>query len=198
MLVHFMKTGTHRYGVFVERTSAPSVIADRAPGYDEYLPHDLLHFVAEAEWGIDGGVFGQLAAGGDPGIFLPVDEELVNKWVRKRKLRRKPHTHGRRSEALAGLLDSAWKARRARHGYPNTGTFRLPRLALNPNASRRSSPRSTTWQTAGTNFRSARLSHLSGPDPKPVASAGQAIRRPGSLGDPAVTGCRGEVGDGGA
>lgn len=118
MLVHFMKTGTHRYGVFVERTSAPSVIADPAPGSDEYLPHDLLHFVAEAEWGIDGGVFGQLAAGGDPGIFLPVDEELVNKWVRKRKLRRKPHTHGRRSEALAGLLDSAWKARTSKAPLP--------------------------------------------------------------------------------
>lgn len=28
---------------------------DPAPGFDEYLPHDLLHFVAEAEWGLDGG-----------------------------------------------------------------------------------------------------------------------------------------------
>ena len=28
---------------------------DPAPGSDEYLPHDLLHFVAEAEWGLEGG-----------------------------------------------------------------------------------------------------------------------------------------------
>ena len=119
MLVHFLKTGTRRYGVLVERQGGPTLIAEPAPGYDDFLPHDLLHFVAEAEWGIDGGVFGQLAAGGDPGIFLPVEEELVGKWVRRRKLRKKPHTHGRRSEALAGVLDAAWKARRRNEPLPD-------------------------------------------------------------------------------
>jgi hypothetical protein len=118
MIVHFLKTGTRHYGVLVERESGPNVIADPAPGYDDFLPHDLLHFVAEAEWGIDGGVFGQLAAGGDPGIFLPVDEELVDKWVRSRKLRNQPRSHGRRSEALAGVLDAAWKARNRKAGLP--------------------------------------------------------------------------------
>ena len=62
MLVHFRKTGARRYAVLVERDHAPTLVA-QAPGYDDYLPHDLLHFVAEAEWGLDGGVFGQLAAG---------------------------------------------------------------------------------------------------------------------------------------
>jgi len=79
MLVRFRKTGARRYDVLVERERAPSVIA-HAPGYDDYLPHDLLHFVAEAEWGLDGAVFGQLAAGGDPGIFLPIEPELVAAW----------------------------------------------------------------------------------------------------------------------
>ena len=69
MLVHFRKTGSRRYGVFVEREGAPSLQMDPAPGFDDYLPHDLLHFVAEAEWGIDGGVFGQLAAGVTPARF---------------------------------------------------------------------------------------------------------------------------------
>jgi hypothetical protein len=132
MLVHFMKTGSRRYGVLVERDRAPSVIADPAPGYDAYLPHDLLHFVAEAEWGIDGGVFGQLAAGGDPGIFLPVDDELLNEWLRKRKLRRKQHPHGRRSEALAGVLGAAWKARAGKAQLPEYWNLELARARVEP------------------------------------------------------------------
>lgn len=82
MLVHFRKTGLHRYAVLAERELAPALVAHPAPGYDEYLPHDLLHFAAEAEWGLDGAVFGQLARGGDPGIFPPVERELVAPCVR--------------------------------------------------------------------------------------------------------------------
>lgn len=107
MLVHFRKSGARHYGVPVERENGPAVMVEPAPGYDDFLPHDLLNFVAEAEWGLDGGVFGQLGSGDDPELFLPVDEELVGKWVRRRKLRRKEHPRGRRSEALAAVLDSA-------------------------------------------------------------------------------------------
>jgi hypothetical protein len=120
MLVRFRKTGPRRYAVLVERERAPSVVAHPAPGYDEYLPHDLLHFVAEAEWGLDGGVFGQLAAGGDPGIFLPVERELIGKWVKRRKLRPKTHPKGRRSETLAYALECAWNARRRRRPLPES------------------------------------------------------------------------------
>lgn len=119
MLVHFRKTGARRYAVLVERELAPAVVAHPAPGYDEYLPHDLLHFVAEAEWGLDGAVFGQLAAGGDPGIFLPVESDLVAQWVRRRKLRPKAHPKGRRSELLAFALECAWNARRRQRPLPD-------------------------------------------------------------------------------
>lgn len=119
MLVHFRKTGPHRYAVLVERERAPALVAHSAPGYDDYLPHDLLHVVAEAEWGLDGAVFGQLAAGGDPGIFLPVDPDLVAPWVRRRKLRPKAHPKGRRSELLAYALECAWNARRRRRPLPD-------------------------------------------------------------------------------
>jgi hypothetical protein len=51
-------------------TALGEVSRDRYPdlrcgsiGYDDWLPHDVLHFVAEAEYGLDGGVFGDLAAG---------------------------------------------------------------------------------------------------------------------------------------
>jgi hypothetical protein len=118
MLVHFRKTGPRRYSVLVEPLGSPALVAHHAPGYDDYLPHDLLHFVAEAEWELDGAVFGQLAAGGDPGIFLPVDGRLVRPWVRRRKLRRKQKPKGRRSELLAFALECAWKARRQGRTLP--------------------------------------------------------------------------------
>lgn len=119
MLVHFRKTAARRYAVLVERERAPALVAHPAPGYDDYLPHDLLHFVAEAEWGLDGAVFGQLAAGADPGIFLPVERALVAQWVRRRKLRPKAHAKGRRSELLAFALECAWNARHRRRPLPD-------------------------------------------------------------------------------
>ena len=60
-----------------------------APGYDDYLPHDLLHFVAEAEWNLDGAVFGQLARGGDAGTFYPTDKSLIPRAMRDRKRRKR-------------------------------------------------------------------------------------------------------------
>ena len=91
-----------------------------APGYDEWLPHDLLHFVAEAEWKLDGAVFGQLAAGGDAGTFHPTDQSLVGRAMRdrKRRKRRTGKPKGRRSEVLAGVLELAWNARRGRERLP--------------------------------------------------------------------------------
>jgi len=125
--VEFRKTGTRRYGVFVERENAPAMWADPAPGYDDFLPHDLLHFVAEAAWGLDGAVFGQLASGGDPGVFIPADPALVAKAMRRRKLRRKRHGHrkGRRSELLAGILEDAWYVRKHRRRLPDGWEERL-------------------------------------------------------------------------
>lgn len=119
MIVRFRKTGAHRYAVLVEREHAHSLVAHPAPGYDDYLPHDLLHFVAEAEWGLDGAVFGQLASGGDPGIFLPVERELIGRWVRRRKLRPKARPKGGRSELLTYALECAWHARRRRRRLPD-------------------------------------------------------------------------------
>jgi hypothetical protein len=132
MLVHFLKSGRRHYGVLVERTSGPAVIVEPAPGYDDFLPHDLLHFVAEAEWGLDGAVFGQLAAGGDPGLFVPVDEELLAKWLRSRKLRRKSRTGGRRSEAISAVLDAAWRARTGRASLTEDWDVRLAAARVEP------------------------------------------------------------------
>lgn len=120
MKVSFVKTADRRYGVLVERERAPEVVMHPAPGYDDYLPHDLLHFVAEAEWKLNGAVFGQLAAGGDAGTFFPVDQSQVARAMRQRKRhkRRAGKPKGRRSEVLANILDHAWNARRGRKPLP--------------------------------------------------------------------------------
>jgi hypothetical protein len=125
MKVEFRKTGKRRYGVWVERTYAPAVLMHPAPGFDEFLPHDLLHFVAEGEWGLDGAVFGQLAAGGDAGTFWPVDQELLKGMMRRRKLRKPWKPRGRRSELLADILERAWYARRGRAKLPENWDERL-------------------------------------------------------------------------
>jgi hypothetical protein len=127
MNVTFAKTGPTRYGVTVQRDHWPDVAINPAPGYHDYLPHDLLHFVAEAEWRLDGAVFGQLASGGDAGIFIPLDETLIPAAMRDRKRRRRlgPKPKGRRSELLADVLETAWSVRHSRAQLPADWDDRL-------------------------------------------------------------------------
>jgi hypothetical protein len=127
MLVEFRRTGVRRYGVFVERERAPGMWVSPAVGFDEWLPHDLLHFVGEAEWGMDGAVFGQLASGGDPGIFIPTDERFITAGaMRKRKrAQRGNRPRGRRSELIVAILEYAWRARRGLAPLPADWDERL-------------------------------------------------------------------------
>ena len=69
MKVHFIRSGERRYGMRIERASGPALVMDPAPGFDADLPHDMVHLVVEAALGLKGGLFGQLAAGGDGGTF---------------------------------------------------------------------------------------------------------------------------------
>jgi hypothetical protein len=114
--VTFAKRGARRYDVHVSREQAPDLRCGTI-GYDDSLPHDLLHFVAEAEFGLDGGIFGNLAAGGNARIFLPldtegrVDKELVAKLWRKERIRRTHLPEGSRSEQLAWELERGWRTR---------------------------------------------------------------------------------------
>jgi hypothetical protein len=110
MRVTFSKTGVRRYGVHVQRDRAPDLWTF-GPGYDDDLPHDLLHFVAEAEFGLDGGVFGDCAAGGNARIFLPVDRAQIPKLWRQKRMHKYVLPDGRHSEQLAGQLEQGWRAR---------------------------------------------------------------------------------------
>ena len=109
MKVSFIKKERH-YSVYISRDRATDLFARTAPGYDDWLPHDLLHFVAEAEFGLDDGIFGSLAAGRKVKFFIPVDPgETVKVW-RQNRIRRVRVTDGRRTEQLAAELEQGWKA----------------------------------------------------------------------------------------
>jgi len=108
--VTFVKKGSQRYAVEVSRDRYPDLWCGTI-GYDDSLPHDLLHFVAEAEYGLDGGVFGDLAAGGNARIFQSYDQELTAKLWRKQRIRRTRLPDGRHSEQLAWELEQRWRVR---------------------------------------------------------------------------------------
>ena len=109
MRVTFTKE-RHRYSVLVERDQASTLFGYGPTGNPE-LPHDILHFVAEAEFGLDHGIFGTLAAGMPTRIFIPVNpKETVKVW-RRNRIKRLRVPEGRRSEELVGRIERRWHAR---------------------------------------------------------------------------------------
>lgn len=69
MILVFRRTGQRRYAVEAQRPGFPTVEMNPAPGYDDRIPHDLMHLVVEAQLGLTNGIYGQLAAGGTAGTF---------------------------------------------------------------------------------------------------------------------------------
>jgi hypothetical protein len=114
MEVTFKRTGERRYAVIVERPGADTLIMHPAPGYDERMPHDLAHFVAERDEAIDHGIFGQLAAGGHAGTFHRADG-VVDRQLKRRgdRLVRQHGADLARSEHAAQRLQLAVHAGRA-------------------------------------------------------------------------------------
>ncbi len=108
MQVSFVRTGRRRYAVHVDREHAADVVADPAPGYDDHIPHDLVHFFVETHWGLRDGIFGQLAVGGDAQTFI----DPVGSMRERRRMKAKNRLSGSqigRSELLAGLVQHAWQ-----------------------------------------------------------------------------------------
>ncbi len=85
MKVTFTRTGERRYRVSVEGPGIVSSWMEPAPGYDARLPHDMAHFVVENELGINGGIFGQLAAGGHARTFHSAGDQPRRKVARRDK-----------------------------------------------------------------------------------------------------------------
>ena len=121
MMLIFQRTGQRRYAIQARRPGLPELVMDPAPGYDPLMPHDLLHLVVEAQLGLDGGVFGQLAAGGDAGTFHPIADSAAppragarsRRGVARRgkKLMRAGRGDSAKSERAAYIYGYEWLAR---------------------------------------------------------------------------------------
>jgi hypothetical protein len=97
----------------IARERGPRLAPRGGPGYHDYLPHDAIHFLVEAEAGLTGGVFGRIAAGAGS-FFWPADPALLRKQVRREKARgltAAQHADMARSEALAGTCQVLWEMR---------------------------------------------------------------------------------------
>jgi hypothetical protein len=124
MNVRFRRTCVRRYAVVVTRAGEPPRTMDPAPAYDDDIPHDLVHYIVEAELQLLAGVFGRAAKGGGTFIREPAPSLTARELARQRRrskkresaLRARDDTGAREmetSERLAALCDVAW---RRRHG----------------------------------------------------------------------------------
>ncbi len=113
MQVRFERTGPRRYAVAILRDQHGDLRMDPAPGYSELIPHDLVHLVVEEEFGLRDGIFGQLAAGGNAGTFVPTEELRTKAWARQVERRnRSTGTEMARSEDLVAQVYPRWLRRR--------------------------------------------------------------------------------------
>lgn len=129
MQVIFRRTGERRYAVVLEIPGKAAQMMSPAPGFDPHIPHDLVHYVVEAELGLAGGVFGRAARGG--GTFYQAEtaanarEQARNRRKQARRERalrceRVNEEQLAASERLAYLSDIAW---RRRHGQRPDAAF---------------------------------------------------------------------------
>ncbi|MFI0411998.1 hypothetical protein [Actinomadura sp. 3N508] len=120
MEVAFERTGQRRYATVITLPGRQPRRMDPAPGYDENIPHDLVHYLAESELGLSSGVFGRAAAGGGGG-FVETAETPGDSRRRaraQRRMNKREASLGKadrgdmaRSEYVAGLCDIAWRRR---------------------------------------------------------------------------------------
>lgn len=121
MLLIFRRTGQRRYAVEARRKSFPDVEMNPAPGYDQCIPHDMMHLVVEAKLGLTRAVFGQLASGGDAGTFhlSPHSQGTTRDLARLRramkargeKLLRQGRDESIQSERATFICWNEWRAR---------------------------------------------------------------------------------------
>ncbi len=123
MDIEFVKTGARRYAVRAHRPGYPMVEMNPAPGFDAYLPHDIIHFVVEEELGLTAGIFGQLASGGNAGSFYLAPAAMSSR--EQARVRRKGKRRGERlaregreqlatTERMANICRHEWLARSSR------------------------------------------------------------------------------------
>ena len=129
MDVTFTKAQGRRYWMTVVREHGPELEPRQGPGYHDYLPHDAVHFIVEAEAQLTGGVFGRLARG-ENNIFVVADAGLRRRLARQEARRPRHHDDRRdmsRSEALASVSLPLWELRAGhRKGLPQWLSAQMP------------------------------------------------------------------------
>jgi hypothetical protein len=113
MDVTFTKVPGRRCRMTVVRERGPEPASRQGPGYDDWLPHDAVHFLVEAEAGMSGGVFGRITAGRN-NIFWPADpaaRKRQARWEAKRPPSKAERADMARSEALASACAPLWRLR---------------------------------------------------------------------------------------
>ncbi|HEX5657463.1 MAG TPA: hypothetical protein VFX59_09710 [Polyangiales bacterium] len=142
MHVTFKRTGERRYAVIVSHAGRIAQAIHPAPGYDDDIPHDLVHYVVEAALGLTSGVFGRAALGG--GTFLGEGAGSARERARERRkqVRKEAGLSARdraganeleSSERLAALCDVSW---RRRHGQRPDPLRKAPDLEHAEDAAR--------------------------------------------------------------
>jgi hypothetical protein len=131
VLVTFRRIHRRGYAVDITRDHAEDLTMSPAPGYDDLLPHDLVHLLVEIQWRLRDGIYGDVAAGGNAGTFRLADvrpaDETARQWARRaRRVRqRKAGRDMRRSELLATAVQLRWNARHRAQPLPDWYDGRL-------------------------------------------------------------------------
>ena len=119
--VTFTKAAGRRDAMTVVRERGPRLASRHGLGYDDHLPRDAVHFLVEAEAGLSGGVFGQIAAGQN-NIFWPADPRAQRPQARREAERTSTAAERAdmaRSEELAGICQPLRELRAGhRHTLP--------------------------------------------------------------------------------
>jgi hypothetical protein len=140
----FKRTGARRYAVELVVPGAGVQSMSPAPGYDDDIPHDLVHYVVEAELQLHAGVFGRAAKGGGTFVHEAAPSLTARELARQRRKSKKRESAFRArddsgarematSERIAGLCDIAW---RRRHGQRPDPLRKAPEPASDDEAAR--------------------------------------------------------------
>ena len=130
MYLVFRRTGARQYAVEARREKSPDLEMDPAPGFDPFIPHDLMHLVVEAQLGLTSGIFGQLAIGGDAGSFRPIAPEHQSpkamarlrrhQQARGKTLLRTGRTECAQSERATYLCLHEWRRRSGKLSFKDS------------------------------------------------------------------------------
>jgi hypothetical protein len=123
MDVTFTKVDGKRYTVAIMREVGPPLMPRYGPGNDDLMPHDIAHFLVEEYFGIELGVWGQLAAGAS-GIFWPPPEDNTLRYKRRgQRIEAAGSEDIQRSERLVVMTVATWERAIGRVKHV-TGPFR--------------------------------------------------------------------------